>query len=292
MHNAVRLRDGACEGGDTGGKGRRSRPGNAWSDSMADELVLDHVVVLVQDLDEAVAGWTAAGFTVQRGGRHAAGSTHNALVGLADGSYIELIAFVRHDAAHRWHRFAEQRRWGLVDAALLPDSVPAAVARAAAAGLAYQGPQDGGRTRPDGAVLRWQIATPPTPELPFLCGDLTPRALRVPEGAVRRHANGASGVAVLTMQVDNLAQGVARWTALLGRGPSLAPSPLPGFGLAQAAFALGPTTVALVQPVADGATASGPVGARPAGPVGLALRVPQPVPGLAPLCPGLVLSAG
>jgi len=42
-------------------------------------LPLDHVVILVADLEQAITGYTALGFTVQRGGTHAAGSTHNAL---------------------------------------------------------------------------------------------------------------------------------------------------------------------------------------------------------------------
>ncbi len=49
----------------------------------------------------------------------------------------------------------------------------------------------------DGGRLRWQTARSPSADLPFLCGDLTPRALRVPEGEVRVHANGALGVASL-----------------------------------------------------------------------------------------------
>jgi catechol 2,3-dioxygenase-like lactoylglutathione lyase family enzyme len=61
-------------------------------------LPLDHVVILVAELERAIADYTTLGFTVQRGGTHAGGSTHNALVGFADGSYLELIAFLRRTA--------------------------------------------------------------------------------------------------------------------------------------------------------------------------------------------------
>lgn len=180
-------------------------------------LPLDHVVILVADLEQAIAGYSALGFTVQRGGTHAAGSTHNALVGFADGSYLELIAFLRPDPAHRWGAFAARGHQGFVDFALLPPSVGEVVARARAAGVDYRGPLDGGRTTLDGQVLKWQIGTPPSPDLPFLCGDITPRALRVREGAVREHANGVTGVASITVQVADEATSLQRYAALLGQ---------------------------------------------------------------------------
>ncbi|MGJ7573747.1 VOC family protein [Variovorax sp. RB2P76] len=68
----------------------------------------------------------------------------------------------------------------------------------------------------DGGRLRWQTARSPSADLPFLCGDLTPRALRVPEGEVRVHANGALGVASLAIAVRDLDATLARYRALLG----------------------------------------------------------------------------
>ena len=72
---------------------------------------LDHVVLVVLDLDAAVAEHRKRGFTVTPGGEHAGGLTHNALVGFQDGSYLELIAF--HDVAaasgkHSWAPVAER----------------------------------------------------------------------------------------------------------------------------------------------------------------------------------------
>ena len=45
-------------------------------------LTLDHVVILVTDLGRAIEDYASLGFTVRRGGVHAVGATHNALVGL------------------------------------------------------------------------------------------------------------------------------------------------------------------------------------------------------------------
>ena len=63
---------------------------------------IDHVVILVKNLDQAVADYTQLGFNVVPGGEHTDGATHNALVAFADGSYLELIAFKREAPEHRW----------------------------------------------------------------------------------------------------------------------------------------------------------------------------------------------
>jgi len=252
-------------------------------------LPLDHVVILVRDLEQTIAEYTALGFTVQRGGTHTDGFTHNALIGFADGSYLELIAFLRPKPEHRWGGFAARGHQGLVDFALLPPSVAEVVARAHAGGVAYQGPSDGGRTRPDGEMLRWQIGTPPDSGLPFLCGDLTPRALRVREGEVRQHANGVTGVASLTVVVRDLAASVRRYRALLAMEPGTAVHAA-GLGLKQVLLplgaihsdALGPTTLMLVSPGPDlhhpaAATLHQALSTGGEGLVGLTLRGPTDV---------------
>src|ERR1700674_5736533 len=74
---------------------------------------IDHLVVVTADLESAIAGCEHLGFTVVRGGRHAAGS-HNALVAFADGSYIELIAFQDPASPHPWN-VALAKGGGLID---------------------------------------------------------------------------------------------------------------------------------------------------------------------------------
>ena len=46
---------------------------------------IDHLVIVVPELEAAIAGYRGLGFTVTPGGRHPIG-THNALIGLSDGS--------------------------------------------------------------------------------------------------------------------------------------------------------------------------------------------------------------
>jgi hypothetical protein len=180
-------------------------------------LRLDHVVIVVRDLDQAIADAEVAGFTVVPGGRHPGRNTRNALIVFEDGAYLELITYEAPSPDERWWRVLAAHGDGLVDFALLPDDIDATMAAARARGLqGLTGPLPGGRVRPDGAQLQWQTARQATHDLPFLCADVTPRALRVPEGEVRRHRNGAIGIPNVTVSVDNLATTLARYTEFLG----------------------------------------------------------------------------
>jgi catechol 2,3-dioxygenase-like lactoylglutathione lyase family enzyme len=179
-------------------------------------LSVDHIVILVEDLEQAIADYQAAGFNAFYGGEHSDGSTHNALVIFEDGAYLELIAFKRDNEKHRWHRHRAHGP-GLVDYALSPDSAAAVIAAARERGLELNGPTPGGRKRPDGQEVRWEIGSPLSDDLPFLCGDVTPRALRVPEGEVRKQANGVGGVAAIAVAVKDPAASSARYAALLGQ---------------------------------------------------------------------------
>ncbi|MGA7730698.1 MAG: VOC family protein [Chloroflexia bacterium] len=178
-------------------------------------LGIDHIVILVSNLDRAAHDYTALGFTVVPGGEHTGGVSHNALVAFDDGSYLELVAFKGHvPQDHFFYR--EGISEGLITYALLPGDIEADIEAARARGLEYAGPRSGGRLRPDGARIEWQIATPPGHDLPFLCGDVTPRELRVPGGDARKHDNGSTGIRMLTVQVKVLSESQQRYSALLG----------------------------------------------------------------------------
>lgn len=178
-------------------------------------LPLDHIVIAVHDLQQAIDDYRSLGFTVTPGGDHPGRATHNALVVFQDGSYLELIAWKVPETAHPWWPKLSRFGAGIVDFALLPSTTHDVVAKALSRGLVYQPPVDGGRVRPDGVELRWQNARPATPDLPFLCGDVTPRTLRVPEGLVREHANGVQGVARLHVAVHDVSTTLERYSALL-----------------------------------------------------------------------------
>ena len=249
-------------------------------------LRLDHIVIAVHDLERTIADYGALGFHVLRGGEHPGRATHNALVVFGDGSYLELIAWREPSPGERWWQLLHKHGEGIVDFALLPRDTAATVDDAKARGLVLEGPLDGGRVRPDGERLRWQTARPLSADLPFLCGDLTPRALRVPEGEVRVHANGALGVASLAVAVADLDATLARYRALLASSIAAdadthvgEPVAVPGSNVRMAVIALGRSVLVLSSPRENGG-GGGRLGqrlaARGEGPYALVLHTDRP----------------
>lgn len=179
---------------------------------------IDHVVVLVHDLDAAIEKWRADGYTITPGGVHAGGQTHNALVCFADDSYVELIAF--RDANKTNHRWGRYRNFpGVVDYAVAVDELPEFIRDIAQRGrLKYSDSQDGGRRRVDGVALQWRSSFPPefAKGLPFLIEDVTPRDLRVPVGDNRVHANGATGIVELNIVVPDVEAAEREFALLFG----------------------------------------------------------------------------
>ena len=208
---------------------------------------IDHIVIAVGDLERTIADYQELGFTVFPGGEHPGGRSYNALVVFEDGSYFELIAFKLERPGWRWWDLLQSQGQGLVDYALLPTEVEHDYDAVRARGLPLDGPIDGGRTRLDGQQVVWKNARAQTTDLPFLCGDVTPRALRVPGGKVRQHANGVVGVAGITVAVADLGASVARYEALLDAPPVLR-AVLPGLGADIAVFQLGTARVMLASP--------------------------------------------
>jgi catechol 2,3-dioxygenase-like lactoylglutathione lyase family enzyme len=238
---------------------------------------LDHVVIAVADLDAAVRDYRDLGFNVQIGGRHSDRPSHNALIVFEDGAYIELISWLAPNPGDRWWEIREKHGEGLIDFALLPEDTGRAVAEAKGRGLSLKGPIDGGRLRPDGQKLQWQTARQETFDLPFLCGDVTARSLRVPAGAARRHPNGVVGVSSVAVLVTDPAASLARYLALLGIGQAPAdgvrvgcPVVVPGTARV-ASICLDESALVLVAPLED-APLRERLGKRGEGAYALALR--------------------
>jgi catechol 2,3-dioxygenase-like lactoylglutathione lyase family enzyme len=177
---------------------------------------IDHVVVVIDDLDAAVKDYTDLGFSVVRGGKHPRG-THNALVGFSDGSYIELLAFYDPTPDHRWWA-TKQRGGGLVDFCMATNDLPADVAAFRKSGVQMSDVFPLSRQRPDGYTVRWVLSVPGDTfnrTTPFLIQDETPRDERLPKE--RRHANHVTGVRSLTCLTRDAAA-VKRWfSGVLGQ---------------------------------------------------------------------------
>ena len=179
---------------------------------------IDHIVIAVRDLAAASDDYARLGFTVTPGGEHTGGATHNALISFADGAYFELIAFKEPDRPqdHKWWaKFAKGE--GTVDFALLSESVDFEGDRLKQAGIAIDGPHDGGRLRPDGQRIAWRnmsLQAEGAP-LPFMIEDVTRRELRVPSGDAAEHDLGVSGVSGLVILVADLDRATAPYETLL-----------------------------------------------------------------------------
>jgi len=164
----------------------------------------------------------------------------------ADGSYIEIIAYQRPDPTNLWWKLLIEDGEGIVDFAVVPDDTQKDIAAARARGLSLGGPTAGGRVRPDGARLDWLIVRPETRDLPFWCGDVSQRSLRVPEGERRQHANGVQGIALVRVDVADVAVSAARYVALVGT-EAISHSGEP------ARIRIGTTIIELVEPKTDAA---------------------------------------
>lgn len=183
---------------------------------------IDHIVADDDDVDTLTASHRAAGFTVTPGGRHPWG-THNALVPLDDGSYIELLSFWKDDHdAHRRHSLL-QKGGGLIEFMLTSDDIESDILAVNGRGAGYANPVPGSRVRPDGIKVGW-IDGPARDDaagVPSLIQGVTDRKLRVPDGRARQHENGVEGLDRLLLVVADLDRQLADtrrcWAAYLSR---------------------------------------------------------------------------
>lgn len=182
-------------------------------------LKFDHIIIAVSDLAEATRDFEAAGFTVSPGGVHSAGTTHNALVLLLDGTYLELIARTGAPTPEGSTdlTFLLDHGEGPVGFCLSSDDLNADAEKIRLRGASVNPPLDGGRVRPDGVWMQWRIAWVEELQLPFIIEDVTPRERRVPDDDLTAltHMNGARGWHGVTLQVGS-ASTLARLHAVFG----------------------------------------------------------------------------
>jgi hypothetical protein len=185
---------------------------------------LDHVLVGVKDLAAAARTWSRLGFTCAPLGRHVGRKTGNHCIMFAD-DYVELIGIVDPDGpASRLDDILARQGDSLIAAALAPVSPEAAHDELTRAGLA---PQDIVLLRrpieaPDGSPAEAQfrnfdlpLAATPGVRL-FFCAHLTPELVRRPDWL--RHANGARGVAGITVAVADVDAAAEALERLFGPG--------------------------------------------------------------------------
>lgn len=218
-------------------------------------LRFDHAVILVNDLEQAIADYKTLGFNVFFGGEHAGGLTHNALIVFQDGTYLELLAPTRPNLLNQIDPndrtnflFMFERGEGFGGYALLSQKLEDDVAGMEHRGLKVQLRPPGGRARPDGEELRWRSAMLDGSMTPFFIQDDTPRQLRVTNDPdLRRQPNGVSGIAGIMIPYSELNNGVKLYSTILGNPPQQQDA-------MSADFALKGVTITLVEPSSDDQT--------------------------------------
>ncbi len=206
---------------------------------------IDHIVVVVPELEAAIRSYAELGFTVVRGGRHNIG-THNALVAFADGCYLELIAFLHPVREHPWYKVLSAGG-GLTDFCMATNDLRADVGAMRRAGVSIGDPAPMTRDRPDGYRLRWVLSLPDPPfngSVPFLIKDETPRDERVPRE--RTHSNGVLGLTRLTVAVAEPFK-AANWYRGAA-GAEAVPITRPELDASGVRFAIGAHELDLVSP--------------------------------------------
>jgi catechol 2,3-dioxygenase-like lactoylglutathione lyase family enzyme len=213
---------------------------------------IDHVVILAPKLEAATRYYQSLGFDVRAGGRHSTG-TENALIGLADGAYIELLAFATPDPSHRWAPKLEFGG-GFLDVCLVSDDIGGDVARYLDGGVEMAPIRAMGRQRPDGKELFWRLTIPKAPwagQMPFLIEDVSPNEWRVPPAG--KHSNGVSGIAALRWIVADHGALSELLSRTLGKGAE--PTVNDTYNAAGSRIELGATRIEILSPSGDGPAA-------------------------------------
>ncbi len=180
---------------------------------------IDHVVVVVHDLDAARDTFARMGFTVTPRGVHSVGSRNHCVMLGRD--YIELLASPAenpHPSREYYTEFARGGE-GLAAIALGSNNAKGAYTELLWAGFGPADPLELARpvALPDGARdARFRITLLPPGATPggrvFVCEHLTRELVWRPEH--QRHANGATELAAVAILCDDVAQAVKPYERL------------------------------------------------------------------------------
>jgi hypothetical protein len=206
-------------------------------------LQLDHVVILVKDLEEAIKQYQKEGFKVSKGGRHDNGITENALIHFKDGTFLELLALRKRWKTHfikllfqigyfkinsQSPRFGFQQRFvgkalysleGIMDFCLLATTGEQDFLAIKQRNINTTHLTPMQRLKPDGQLLRWKIFAPFSSYLPFVMTPYEPPFSPLP--ANLEHSNGIQGIEKISVCVpENEFEGAVRaYIQLLGKNP-------------------------------------------------------------------------
>ena len=214
-------------------------------------LKIDHVTIAGAELAQLEQAFAGVGLTTDYGGPHSNNITHMALLGLRDGSYLELISALKpgqKDAVFWGEHIAGNG--GPCAWAVQVNDVAVEAARVANLGIPVSGPTYYHRRRPDGVLVEWDLAILENKGagavLPFSIKDIPPREWRVsPSASVA--TSPLTGIMTVILGVEDLEPAITLFRQVYGW-----PGPLrqdnPAFGAKLAYFS--GTPVILAAPLA------------------------------------------
>src|SRR5438132_5340334 len=139
-------------------------PSVAWATNSEDAddddvpALLDHIILGCNDLDRGIeAVEEATGVRPAIGGVHPGRGTRNALLSLGERRYLEIIAPdpAQQKSVH-FPQILQMTDPRLISWAVHPPDSTAVAKQLRENQVAFTGPEDGSRKRPDGRVLNWK----------------------------------------------------------------------------------------------------------------------------------------
>jgi hypothetical protein len=174
------------------------------------ESVLDHLLLGVPDLDMGI-DWVREKTHVSaiKGGNHPGVGTRNALLSMGNRQYIEIISIDPKQTATS--RTAELIRGlrapQLITWAAATTNILSLLHLVKEADYAFEGPLDGSRMKPDGAILRWKTLRALTD-----CGDAIPFFIEWDAGTEHPSADSPSGCRLVSFEIRHPEVGRVRET--------------------------------------------------------------------------------
>lgn len=183
---------------------------------------IDHLVVLVKDLDASRDVFAALGFRMTPRGTHSPHMGTGNYLFVLERDYVELLGVVAPTPNNaEWRATLERSGEGLTGMALATQDIQAAHAALLARGLAPLPPLEfsrpvevpGGTREAAFAVVRVPPETVPGLNL-FVCGHKTRELVWRPEW--QTHPNTATRILALTLPVSDLDGAIAAWERPFG----------------------------------------------------------------------------
>ncbi|MGY0778249.1 VOC family protein [Azospirillum argentinense] len=191
---------------------------------------IDHLVIVVRDLEKAQDAYRRMGFTISPKGRHGELKSANHTMMFGAGDYLELLAIEQPHPFTAFFSDVLKTREGIAAAALKTDDARAAQRLLVEAGYPAGEPVEFGRpVELPGGAQQARFTTTPIDGVSewggrvFLCQHHTPEVVWRPE--LIQHDNTVTGLAALVVAADDPDATAASYARLFGtavetRGPA------------------------------------------------------------------------